>query len=60
MTGSLSAKSNVTRRHLHAFLLQVTKEWPMALQQKHVTLLRDALVSGLHDGDKDARSFARK
>ncbi|CAH8536888.1 unnamed protein product [Dicrocoelium dendriticum] len=60
ITGSLSSKSNITRKHICEFLEIIFREWPANILEKHLGTLRDSLRRGIYDADQEARLFSRR
>lgn len=60
ITGSLSSKSNITRKCICEFLEIIFREWPANILEKHLGILRDSLKRGIYDADQEARLFSRR
>lgn len=56
----MSSKSKDIRRAICEFFDQLLHTWPVHILEKHVTVIQNAVSSGIRDADPDARAFARR
>ncbi|KAK3106105.1 hypothetical protein FSP39_012814 [Pinctada imbricata] len=60
ITGNMTSKSNIIRRHCCEFLNQLLHNWSTHTLEKYIANIQDAIKKGISDADSEARAFSRK